>query len=206
MRVGKTNQQRTISVFLPSSTGLIAYCSLSLLILLSQNFSSLQQFFYSPQELQFQQDFWRSINERVGRVINFPGSSDFALYIFWAVVGLVVYACLHFVVSKLNELVDDINLRTYLWPNNRLRNRPVQEFFEVGVFKAVVFIVTLFYFKFIASFLLRPIDYIWQDNAWLSQHTVVKYSLVFVLSVVLLHGLTVLLRILMLRRRLFSSI
>jgi hypothetical protein len=200
--VTKFGAGRYIAVLTPSPVGLIWCGLLSGLVLLFMNLSSLQAVFYTPEELSIQSDFWHSINNSVSNVLGLNGNNTLFFYIFWAIVGLAVYGVLHIVLSKLSELSDDLNLRHNIWPDQRLRNRPLQRFVEISLFRVFIFILLFLYIKAAFGFMLRPIGQIWADNSWLENSNFLKYTFVFLVQVLLLHGLVVLLRLLLLRKRL----
>lgn len=196
---------RYLSVVTPSWIGIVWYATLSGFVLVLMNLNSLQGIFYTPEELSIQSDFWRSVNEMVGNALGLNSTNTVFYYAFWITVGLLVYGLIRFAMSKLGELSDDLNLRHYIWPNQRLRNRPLQQFVEVGLFRIAVFIAAFMYLKAAFGFMLRPIGQIWADNGWLANRNFLKYTFVFLVQVLLLHGLVVLLRLLLLRKRLIGQ-
>lgn len=188
----------------PSSTGLVLYSVFASLLLVVNNLFTFQKLLYGSEALNTQDDvFWQSLNERVTNFLGFSGSDDVAVYVFWIIIGLVIYLIIHYFSLRFDELVDDIKIRHYIVPNERLRNQPLRQYFLLFLVRIAVFIFTLFYVKRMFEFMFQPLENYWANIGWLSS-TVIRYTAVFLCYVLLLHGLVVLIRILVAKQRIFS--
>lgn len=134
-------------------------------------------------------------------------SSDFSTafdYIFWFLVGVVIYIIASRLVNNAEEFIQDISLRHYIWPKGSNKNRPFEEFVEKAFIRVFTFIIFCF---FIIRF-LPVLDHWWAVNhvyTNLSAHTFEIYLLLLIFVSLFIHGVVIALRLLLLRRRILAN-
>lgn len=204
--VGSKRFSPYLNVLVPSGLGLVAYGVIAAIILFVENLAAVQRYFYAPEELQLQHNLMQKVGSKITGVLGLSHSSTLALYLFWVLVGLVVYAVLALIVTNARELEKDLQARHNIWPQASSKDRPLLVFLAQVLFRAVIFVLTLLYVQHVLAFALGgPLDSFWPANQWLHMHAFTKGALLVLVDIALLHGLVVLLRLLLLRSRLFSS-
>ncbi|HUC87997.1 MAG TPA: hypothetical protein VMR95_02515 [Candidatus Binatia bacterium] len=186
----------------PSATGLVLYAIVAFLI-------TVVQVIYLSSKLNNLQQGVRSTFHLFGSwFINLVGSNrvnSLAIYIFWLAAGVVVWFILKAAASNVNELIDDLNLRKYIWPKQAEHNRPLIGFIEHSLFRLAILIVLLFYIQRVVGNLFGLFTNGSPHISWINNHIAVEAAFIFLSWVVVLHGFVILLRLIALKTRLFSG-
>ena len=120
--------------------------------------------------------------------------------LFWAVVGLGVYLLLQGIASFATEVSKGFEERGFLWPKGTDPNHGVSEAvrragFQISSFSALL-VVTF-----------GPLQRLWEGPVFekaLGTHTILQFVVWFLVGLVAIHLWVVLLRLTLLRSRLFS--
>ncbi|MDB5182092.1 MAG: hypothetical protein JWP13_855 [Candidatus Saccharibacteria bacterium] len=195
--MGSTIQtKRSFSLFMPSALGAVLYSFLSGLIILLHQFSAVKQYLQLPGDVDFIRMFtgWldRTITGNVGESL----TATLVVGLFWACVGMVVYAVLVGLARMLNELGEGFAQRGYLWPHGTTHNYRLKEAVERGVLRIAAFIGLVY-------ILLGPLARLLQGSLLIGP-SALSLFIWFVCLWLSLHACVVLLRLIALRRRLFE--
>jgi hypothetical protein len=198
---GKLSQ--LLDIFKPSALGLIIYLTIFIITLI---FSQPSQYKTDIGSLNGQELNGTSLYKYLNyfnRIIDSQIVSQIAVYIFWVIVGIIVFVIASRLIKGFNELSDDYSLRGYIWPKGQDKNDPIKEFFEKLLFRTVVLILIVFYvFKstpYLAS-IWRKTDLTIQFNF----HILTLGLTILIVEILYLHILVVLTRLFLLRRRIVN--
>jgi hypothetical protein len=183
---------------------MVSYVTLSLAIFAMHSIDSVQEHL----QLQVHVDVGRGVLQGINNgLVDVLGtrSDTLILGMLWASVGLMVYIMTKSLVSMIGELHQDIEARHYVWARGTNRNEPLEGFVERFVMRLAAFIVLWFYIIYVVSYatawqMSRAMG--WQQG--LADNGVLRFTFLLITSCLIWHGLTVILRFLMLRPRLLG--
>lgn len=197
----KTKSKKYLSLFVPSSFGIVIYVSLAGLTIVLNQLDSIKGHLELPASWQLSRIFTGWADTFLTHTIGVSRTDTLVVGSFWAVVGLLVYIMLRGLAKLVIELDDGINVKGYVWPKGEDRAYPLRHFFQQLAWRLGALIMLLVVvFGPLAVILHRPVyvsligptHLIAQDIVW------------FFVSVLMWHVVTVLLRLMLLRDRIFG--
>jgi hypothetical protein len=189
-----------LRVFAPSAIGLVLYVALALVIIVANQFSFINKYLQLPTNLHVGRELARVSDQALTSIIGANRTTTLVVGLFWAGVGIVVYIFLRSLAKVAIELDEDIGETRYVWPKGTDRSRPLRDLFIrlalQGLALAGLFAVVL---GPLAEALYRPVLVHLLDLG-----TAATYIVWFLALMLLLHFTVVLIRLVMLRPRLFG--
>jgi hypothetical protein len=197
---GQSKIKTYLNLFIPSGFGVVIYTFLAALLVFLHQFSAIERYLDLPTHFQFSPIFLHWLDTGLTRLIGEARTQTLVVGLFWAGVGLGVYVFLHGVSRFLNDLGEGIDQRKYFWPKGTNRNRPLFEALERFFFRFVA-LVALLYVVFgpLAHVLGGPIlkDVVGSSLA-------IQLSVWFVAIWLMLHVCVILVRLVILKPRIFE--
>lgn len=187
-------------LFVPSALEIVIVVTLTGLILLLPQIPLVSD--YLQQNGNFDIFHWaaRTLDHILTSLIGGSRVDVLVVAAFWAIVGLVVYAFLRGLARFISELDDDVVMRHYVWPKGMDRSRPLHVMLKRTFFRLVALIV-------LVIMLTGPLDAVIHGPVlvnFLGSNLVVQYLAWAVISLLVLHAATILLRLVALRGRLLN--
>lgn len=191
-----------LHVFWPTTFGVIVYSFLSLSVIVLHQFVVLRQVLAVPSQLHLGTLVVSTVSRWLDAVLGAGRTDTLVVGVFWGAVGLAVYVFLHGLAKVLREVGEDLEERTYIWPKNSDRNRPLENLARRLLFRlAVAGVMVVYVTHWLGNALRGPVLLDTGLAPWLTAHIWVEYAVWFVAEVLLWHGLVVLTRLLLLRER-----
>lgn len=188
------------NLFTPSVVGLILYAFLAGLTIILNQFEAIQHFLQIPHNVELGRIFALWLDQFLSGAIGESRTQTLVVGLFWAVVGLVVYAFLRGLARLAVELDDDLSIQGYVWPKGTDRFLPLKLFLEQAAFRLVAIVgFVLLVFGPVAALLRGPVfvDFLGPDKT-------IQFIVWFVAGMLTWHALVILARLLVLRARLFD--
>lgn len=199
-----TNLSKTkayLHLLTPSAAGWVVYGFVSALIIVLNQVPFIQHYLGFPADIEFMRIFTLWLDQALTSLIGEARTNAVVVGSFWAVVGLVVYVFLQALSRLINEIGEGIvEKRGYVWPKGASRLAPLKQAIERAVFRLVAF-GTLMYV------LLQPLARLLERapfKDFVGPNQLLQYAVWFVSLVFILHCCVVLLRLVVLRPRLFE--
>ncbi|HEX8182972.1 MAG TPA: hypothetical protein VF575_05230 [Candidatus Saccharimonadales bacterium] len=188
------------SLFTPSPLGIVFYVFWSVLAIALNQIDAIQKVLQLPRGLDFIGAIARFADRVLTSAIGESSTQTLVVGLFWAGVGMVVYVFLRALSKLVVELDDDIDERRYVWPKGMNRSGPLLIFIEKGILRTVAAIaLILTIIGPLATVISRPVF-----TDFLGSNKPLQYIVWFISSVIVWHVVVVLLRLVVLRARLFE--
>lgn len=192
-----------LSFFAPSAIGIWVYLVLFVISVVVSQPSQYKQALEGVNSQSLKGVFFYSIVKDITSAVNSQLASQIAVYVFWVFVAICIYLLASRLTKNVNELADDISLRSYIWPTGNNKNQPVKEFIEKLIFRVFLAVIILIYlFKAFPKLVS-----LWKFHIVslsLSGHSIKIYFYLFIVEMLFLHILVILFRLLFLRKRLVN--
>lgn len=200
MADSKSKLRTYLHIFLPTYAGLFIYTMLMVFTMILYQAQTIRQYLAFPNQLNAQNFIVTHLDRLLHSTLGEARTNIVVVGLFWAVVGLFVYIFLRGMARLIYELGEDLEERRYLWPKGSNRYKPLELLAERALFRIAVFIALIFYVVHVLSTILSGPVF----PSFATTSAVLQYVFWFVIGCVIWHGLTVLLRLLVLRARLFG--
>ncbi len=192
---------------LPSLPEVVFYLIIAVATLLLSSTKAMAQLFLLPPDSNLYRVVLDSINDLLGHLIGQGIQAGAVTAIFWALVGAFIYLLIWLVRNFSTEVTNDLIISNYAHPKGRDPYRSFKHLAYRSIFRLASFIVLVFYINTIILAFLP----VWRNSfSELVLHlTHLHYIYAAVLAVVeevaVFHGMTVILRLVMLRKRVFDG-
>lgn len=187
-------------LFMPSPIGIVMYSFLAALIIILKQFGSLERYLQIPHGLQLTQTVFTGADHVLNKLLGSGRTAALVVGFFWALVGVAVYVFLWGLARFMNDLGAGYESRGFVWPKGADRNSQVMQVLKRGAFQVLACIGLLAVVCGpLAAVINGPVSV-----ALLGENVVLRYALWFAAIWVLLHVAVVLLRLIVLKPRLFS--
>lgn len=206
MRNKQTRLRMALSWLAPSVSELVIYIFLSIVTLIVSNVSFVRDFIFVPQYFNFRDLVLGSVNSLLDRFIGVGATRSAVVIIFWALVGLLVYALIWVLTSFSDELGNDLALTKYVHPRNVDTSSPLRQFLKRTIFRVMVLIVFVFY---ISAFWKAILPFSMQQyrialDTWPKFASFKAGFIGMLVEVIALHAFVVFARLLFLKKRIFE--
>lgn len=195
--------QVLIDIISPSLIGIEVYAVIITVLIASYIWEQNGDTLSSLQASSFKGTFLYGYVNDFSNLIKSNIFNDVMLYVFWVIVGILIYFIASRIVSNVGNITDDIIIRHYIWPKGTDNNAPLKEYSKRIVFHLSLLIVLIIYL-----IKVPPLIEQWlQSNKVFSEVTNLSgwYLLEFMLFIFLFYqGIVVILRLLATRRRLIE--
>lgn len=193
---------------LPTGGELFVYIYASILTIALSNFGFIsKRFLFLPDDFRLSAAILRAFNVILEKILGVSLTATFTTAIFWAVVGLLIYAFIWVGRNFSSELSNSLAATNFIYPSKTDPKKELRSFVSRGLFQVAVACVLIFY---TITFITALLPY-WALNYQLiiadwPRGTPIWNGLVSLVSqVIACHGFTILLRLLFLRKRLFRG-
>ena len=201
--------QNTITSFfswlLPTATELVAIIGFVIATLTVSNISFFSDFIFLPRDFHIKNQILDSINNLLVQVVGVNVARSAVVAIFWAFVGLLVYAAIWVILNFSDELGNDLAITKYVHPRNVDTQSPLRNFLSRISFQAGMLFVLIFYANMVVSVLLPYCAGLFRTTIrdWPTLQGFQYAILGFVTEMLVLHFLVILIRAFLLRKRVF---
>lgn len=188
----------------PTASGSLMYAVITGLVWLTHDIDAIRHYFQIPDDASLGRDILSLMNTALVHVLG-AHVNTVVLGLLWAMVGLVVYVVTMEIIRGFAELREGVQARHYIWASNRNRNQPLEGWLARTGVRLGAFLASIFYLVFVVSYATDwqvGTSTVWQQ--WLTSHQVCANVFLVAVSLVVWHGLAVLLRLITLRARLFG--
>jgi hypothetical protein len=202
------NRSAILEVLKPSTTGTVLYILIALILVLLQNLNHITWIYgVILVDVDILKNYLTPETNFINKVLGNGIIGDTALLAFWGSIGYLIYILLTSLVRNLKEIGSDVNLVDYLIPIRKDRRLHVLDLVEKRAFRLAVVILTIFYVDKLVFPLVFAKYTSWSIFSSLPFKGSLYTSVIgFVLMAVVFHGLVVLVRLMLLRKRAFASI
>jgi hypothetical protein len=199
----------TFKIILPPSVaGIFVYLAVFLLTVIDEKLEPYKRIIPVLKFSYFKGDFFYQPLIDIGHGIrdftSLPAVGTITVYIFWAVIGVIVYLLANRVVSDEQEMAGAYSLKNYIWPSTADASQPFKDLVEKLIIR---FAVAIFIIVYIIK-LIPIIDGWWQrehQDLVLTSRSLEINLLLLLFEALFMHGLVVLLRLFFGRKRLLKS-
>lgn len=193
-------------VLRPTATGVIVAVIMATTNLFIHQVHSFQHYLNVPTNWHVGSAFLVLVNNLLLKLLGTNRVDTVVLSIFWVLVGMVVYIFLKAAIAFFVEMGEDIvESGHYLQPQNRGRQKELSQLIKNGLFRLVVLIITVFYFVWMLTFFSRnSISSTTAIGQWLVTFPAIQAGILFILQCLCWGVLTILLRLIWMRNRLFG--
>lgn len=180
---------------------------IGLVTLSVSNIHFIQNVLFVPSDFKLGSEVLASINALIELAVGERAAGSLSLAIFWALVGMFVYALIWLISNFSTELSNDLAITKYIHPRGVDPSSPLRDFISRTIFRTIVFIVLLFYLNAAARVFLplfaTKFRLVMDD--W-PQHKHITTALIALAGETLvLHGVTILFRLELLKKRVFGD-
>jgi hypothetical protein len=189
-----------LSVLAPSALGGVFYTFFAVLTIFLNQFEVIQQYLQVPLNIHLGRTIASWLDHLLTATIGETQTDTLVVGLFWALVGLAVYAFLRGIARFINELGEGMEVRGFLWPKGVSRNKAIFEVIERAVFRLVALVAFLWLlFSPLALLLSGPVfvDFIGSSRP---MQLIVWFAFLWLT----LHLAVVAARLVMLRQRIFD--
>jgi hypothetical protein len=200
----QTKRQK-FEILLPTAIGMIGYAIFAVICLVLSNYRAIQRTFHISSDLPSQvlQYNLRIISDVLTNIFGKSTADTIQLGIFWAIIGWGVYILIFEIQVLMSNFGHSLAETTYVRPKYSNRFQAIQEFFIKFLARIVILVVLVVYLETLLGYLFKNI---------LGRHSAqndlptppLTYFLLFGALLLLFHGLTILLRLLLLKKRLLG--
>jgi len=196
-----------VDILMPSVGGIVLYISVFLLTVIVRSAKSLQQYLYIPNGLNVKGGVLNFLNNSITSLFGIQRANVVVLSIFWGMVGIIVYVLLAGLMAVFAGFDKDLEERKYIVfaHKNYDHNEPLKRDIRRIGFRFAIGICLLYYVTHVlAYFLNTKFAGMNQGNLTFSIYKVRSLAVLFLAECLALHGVVILLRLLILRRRIFN--
>ena len=206
MRTYKQQITQTLLWLLPTGIETALYAFFSFITIILSISSSIKNFLYFSGGFNPISAATDSINQLLVHFIGERIAGSLSLAIFWGLIGLLINV-LWWVFSNFStELNNDLVFSSYVHPRSSDPRQPLKEFIEKSAIRVSVGIVLVFYLNFVISSAIPAIisRYSLVISDWSKHRHILTAILTFVFEILVFHVFVILVRLLTLRKQVFS--
>lgn len=199
---------QTILWLLPTWAETVVYFFLSVATMALSSQSFLKSWLYVPKDFNIFREVLHSIDSFLPRILGERIGGSLSLGIFWGFIGMIVYLIIWLFMNFSTELNNELVLSKYVHPTNTAPQPHVRQFIAKLVFRMFVLVIMVFYINLILGSLLPffGTKYRLVIAEWSKHNYLVSTLLLTIAGQMLsLHAITVLVRLLLLRKRVFDN-
>lgn len=185
------------NLFIPSGVGIVLYTFFSGLIIILNQFDAIKRYLQLPEDFQFVGLVMAWLDRTLTSSIGQGRTEVIVVGLFWAIVGLGVYLILGGVARFLTELSQGLDERRYLWPQGTNRNARLKETAQRIILRVAAFVGLI-------VVIFGPLLKLVGGTFKVGSSSPLQYIIWFAAVWLVLHVCVILLRLMMLRPRLFS--
>lgn len=190
----------------PSVSELVIYLFVAISTLFISNVSFVRDFIFAPSDFSLWTVILDSINSLLDRFVGEGTARTVVVIVFWALVGLLVYAVIWVLSNFSDELGNDLALTKYVHPRNVDTSSPLRDFISRTLFRIAIFVLLVFYAVIFWQALLPfCMDQFRQAlGAWPTLESFKAALIGVAVQVITLHVFIVFARLLFLKKRIFD--
>lgn len=196
----QSKTQKYLNVFVPSGLEMVFIVSVALMLPVLHYFEVIQQYIGLSGSLNIGSILKGWLDTLLNSTLGQGFTETFVVGLFWAMVGLGVYIFLRGVMKLLFDISESMGERGYVWPRGADRHRPMVVAIERTSFQVVVALILFFW-------VVQPVVRLLEGPVFvdaIGQSMILQYIIWVVLTVLSLHFAVVLLRLVLLRERVFD--
>jgi hypothetical protein len=206
MKLNFSNISSYTNIFRPSAAGVVIYSILSIVLLLLQQIPNFQPYLELPSNWHVGSIILVVLNDFLLKLFGTSKLDTIVLSIFWMVVGLVVYLFLKSAIAFCVEMAQDIDeTKNFVHPQQPNEASEFKQLITRGFFRLFVLIIAVFYFIWMVEFFAHgkaanvPIF-----GQWFESFPLFRDISIFIVQCFALYVFTILLRLVLIRKRLFG--
>ena len=194
------NKSRLVNLkklFSPSILGTVVYLMFAAATLFESYYTGNHQLLNGYNDLFRNNNFFHEISRHWDKIVSSTVANTAALWAFWLIVGLAVCVVGYFIVGNVEQFDEALQERKYIRPKEANSYRPLIDFVVRSIFRLALAVGLFIYCKWLITYLLSALNG--------SSTTFMTHFILIIKEIILLHILVILLRLLTLRKRLFSN-
>jgi hypothetical protein len=198
----KTRSKKMIYFLSPSTLGVVIYIIVGAWLAIEQASPSIKGFLHNFRIANIDTAFpWLyAFGKHLNSFLSLNSVNKYALFIFWLIVGGVMYIGMHFLGNDAVDLKDSLAVRRYMRPAYADRNGPLRQFIESNLIRIAALMLLFLYIRFTLN----------EYASWLRRHaahgsSVISVLLLVMLGILAVHGAVLLLRLVFLKNRLVGE-
>lgn len=188
----------------PTGSGILGYILITGLVWTAHDFAAVRRYLQIPDDFNVGQGILGAMNSVLVHLLG-AHVNTLVLGLLWAMVGLVVYLITMEIVQGVGELREGMQARHYVWARDRDRNRLLESWLTRTAVRLAASATMILYLVYAVRYITD-----WHVGTalpwlqWLDKHQTLASLYFVVISLVVWHGFTLLLRLMTLRARLFG--
>lgn len=203
----KTTITQTLIWLLPTVVEIAVYALLALITLALSNIDFITEFLLLPPDFSLKTAVLGSVEELLAQLFGQRTAATLITGIFWGVVGMIVYVLIWLFGNFSTELSNDLALSRFMHPRGADTYSPLKGFLFRLIFQFFIGVLVVIYLNLLITVMLP----VWATryniavDMWPHAGSIWVILLTLATQVLALHLLTVLFRLLLLRKRIFFS-
>lgn len=190
---------------LPTAVEVALYTVLALITLAVSNIDFISEFLLIPPEFSLKTAILGSLEEFIARLIGEEMAATLITGIFWGIVGMAVYVLIWLLGNFSTEFTNDLTLSKYMHPKGVDRYSPLKRLLLRVIFHLFIGLCIIIYINLLIAVMLPmwAARYSAAIDVWPELAGVGTILWTVITQILVLHFLTVLFRLLLLRKRIF---
>lgn len=203
----KKNGLSTLGYWLlPSATETVSCVFICILTFVLSNMAFFREFIGTPSNFSLKDTLLGSVSSILDRYAGQGITRTGVVILFWALVGLLVYAVIWVLMNFSDELGNDLAMTKYVHPRNVDTSSPLRDFIARTLFRVTILVLFALYISYFVTQLLPIVvnRFIHAVKTWPSAEALQFAIVGLLIELLMLHVLVVLLRFLLLKERIFG--
>lgn len=207
METQKSKISQALIWFMPTWIELSLYIFISVVTLAISDLNFVKDFLFVSGDFNPFSLAINSISDLLTKVIGEKVAGSLSLAIFWGIIGLFINVVWWIFSNFSTELNNDLVFSGYMHPRGADPHSPLREFASKAAIRLSTTVVIIFYANYFFRQALPLIITRYREsiNMWDMEHHYVSIISTLLFQILLLHVFVVLMRLLFLRKQIFSS-
>ncbi len=199
------NLKTTFYWTLPTSLELVGWFYVSLVTVWTSNLGQIRSVLYIPDDFNLFQALLNSVENLLSKVIGQATAGKLVLVVFWALIGMAVYMLVWASQNLTTEFGNSVALTKYAKPRGSDHKAALKYFVSGLVFRLFAGIILLLYINVVVTILVPYWSDVYRSmiQSWPDPKLITQASLAIVTQTICLHFITILTRLVLLKRRVF---
>ncbi len=192
---------------LPSAIEISVYVLMALALLAISNFNFISDFLLIPADFSFKEALLGSLENLLAELVGTQMAATLITGIFWGIVGMLVYVFIWLFGNFSTELSNDLAITKYVHPRGSDTYSPLKGLVFRLLFHIFTIVILLVYINVLITVFLPlwTTRYSGLIDLWPQQEAIIRASLAILSQVLALHILTIFVRLLLFRKRVFGD-
>ena len=206
MHTDKNPAKQALRWLLPTVLEVSIYLLIALLTMLLSNIGLLQDMFLMPKNSSISTAVLSSSENLLAGLVGPQAAATLITAIFWGAIGMGVYVFIWLFKNFSTELSNDLSISRYIHPRGSDTYLPLKSLFLRLVFQFFIGFLAFLYISATIKIILPLITSKYQAVAgnWTDPKLTIEATSALIMEILVLHVFTILLRLLLLKKRVFG--